>query len=218
MITEDVRLRQVILWQHEQAVKLIGMVDVSQAGYDRLQTDFWQKWYDDVFNIDTANDFGLSIWAMILKVKTSVDFDAQPDKLAFGYGALRKRYGHGNYGLRLGGTTRLSTNQKRLMIRARYFSLTNRPTVDNINDFLRKYFWIGESKVYVIDSMDMSTALYTFNYTPDSELSFLINNTDLLPRPATVGVKVRIIGKKAHGYGTFRANYSQGNYGVVGYE
>jgi hypothetical protein len=216
MIIEDLRLRQVILWQHEQALKLIGMVDVRQEGHDRLQRDFWENWYNDVFNIDTATDFGLGIWAQILKVNVSVDFDAQPDKIAFGYGSERRRYGQGNYGARDGSVSYLSTDQKRLLIRARYFSLTSKPTLDNINDFLRKYFWKGDAKVYVSDLMDMSSALYTFNYQPDGELSFLLENTDILPRPATVGVRVRIIGKRSFGYGEHRANYFESNYGVIG--
>lgn len=218
MIVTMPNIREAILWQFETAARLIGLVDIVKAGYDKYSRDFWDKWYTDVFNIDTANDFGLGIWAKILGVKLSVSFEPQTAKVAFGFGANRNNFhAQTNFGSRAGGTAGLTTSQRRMVIRARHFQLTTRPTVDNINEFLRSYFWKGDSKVYVIDPQDMSQIVYTFLYQPDGELSFLLDNIDILPRPACVGVGINIItGDAKFGFGTNRANFNPPtNFGVL---
>jgi hypothetical protein len=205
----DLKLRQVILWQYENAEKLIGLVDILQEGYDRQNKDFWKNWYDDVFNFNTATDFGLLIWSKILKVKLSVSFEPQLDKIGFGYGLNRKNYFKpANYGSRRGMNVGLTNDQKRTIIKARYFSLTSRPTLDNINAFLKENFWVGSNRVFVTDPMDMSIITYTFFYQPDGGLQFLLDNMEILPRPAGVGTGYNIITKKSFGYGLYRQNYS----------
>lgn len=216
-VCSDIDLRRVILWQYEQAVKLIGIVDISQAGYDSLQHNFWNVWFNDVFNINTANAFGLAVWAKILNVKVTVDFDPQPDKIAFGYSTKRTNYERGNFGNKggSGSSVTLNEEQVRLLVKTRYFALTNKPTLDNINDFLRENYWKGDSKVWVSDPMNMTFLLYTFQYNPTYDVRFLLDNIDLLPRPACVGIRIKLIGKDAYGFGENRLNYS-GNFGNFG--
>lgn len=83
-----------------------------------------------------------------------------------------------------------------MLIRMRYFNLTQSPTVTNINQFLKRFFWRGESKVFVLDPFDMTYMYYVFNFNPDERLRLLLENFDLMPRPSGVGVKYRIITKK----------------------
>lgn len=206
-----------ILWQYEKADKLKQIAANQESAHNRIVNEFWTNWHRDVFNIDTANEFGLSIWARILDVNLSVDFEPQLEKTAFGFGPNRRNFAvPSNFGSRAGGRVGLTLEQARLLIRARYFSLTERPTVTNINRFLQRYFWRGESKVYVQDPLDMSFVLYTFNYTPGGELAFLLDNTDILPRPSGVGTSYRIIGKMSWGVGPNRRNFaSPTNFGVI---
>lgn len=213
----SVDLKRAIIWQYEKADKLKAIVEAQNDAHNKLVQEFWERWERDVFNIDTATAFGLSIWARILNVDLSVNFAPQPDKVAFGFGPNRRNFASpSGFGSRDGGSVGLTVEQARLVIRARYFSLTERPTVSNINEFLKRYFWRGESKVYVTDPLDMSFVLYTFNYTPDGELAFLLDNMDFLPRPSTVGVSYRIIGKMSFGVGPNRRNFaSPSNFGVI---
>lgn len=214
----DVRLRDAILWQYEQAKRLIGLVDLMQAGYDVTTEQFWGDWYRDVFNIDTANDFGLSVWAKILGVKTVISFDPQPAKNAFGFGVERKNFSAPTgFGSRSGGQVGLTLEQKRLVVRLRYFQLTHRPTLDNINALLKTYLWKGDNKVFVSDPQDMSIIMYTFMYQPDGGLMFLLQNMDVLPRPAGVKTGVKIVGKTSFGFGVNRANFVvPSNFGNIG--
>lgn len=208
-------LLRAILWQYESAPNLVAIVENENAAYKSLNDDFWMGWYNDVFNIDTANEFGLTVWAKILDVNLSVSFEPQI-KATFGFGAFRKNFENGNFGSRDGGQAGLNLDQARLVIRARYFKLTKQPTLDNINQFLKKYFWEGDNKVYLLDTLDMSFALYTFTFQPGGALDFLLKETDILPRPTGVDVRYRVLSKKAFGFGQYRANFNSGNFGTIG--
>lgn len=212
-----VDLMRAILWQYEKAEDLQGIVRAQDAAHNSLVAGFWQRWYDEVFNIDTATPFGLSIWARILNVSLSVEFAPQLDKTAWGVGPNRRNFATPtNFGSREGGQVTLTTEQARLVIRARYFSLTQAPTLTNINRFLQRYFWRGEAKVWVNDPQDMSYAIYTFSYTPGGDLSFLLDNVDILPRPSAVGIEYRVIGKMSWGVGPNRRNFATPtNFGVI---
>lgn len=132
----SVNLLAAILWQYEDAEKLKALAYAKQAWTTKFQTEFWNNWYRDVFNIDTANEFGLSIWARILNVKLGVAVAPQ-NKVAFGFGAKHRNFTRpSNFGVDFDRTQSLSLEQQRLVIRLRYFQLTSRGTVPEINRFM----------------------------------------------------------------------------------
>lgn len=212
-----VDLAQAILWQYNNADNLISIVDYMQSLYDKANVEFWNNWFDDVFNIDTANDFGLEIWSRILDLDAGISFEPQEGKTAFGFGRERRNFQkESNFGARDGGYVGFNTEQKRLLVKARIFELTKSPTLTNINKWLKDNMWKGESRVYVWDTLDMRTAIYTFGYQPDANLLFLMNNIDFLPRPSTVNTEYRIVGKKSFGVSRERQNFSKpSNFGVL---
>lgn len=213
---EKENIKSVILWQYEEAVRYKGIIDVIQKGYDRLQSDFWEKWYQDIFNIDTANDFGLYIWSLILQTPVQFDFKSS-SKTAFGFETERKNFkSPTNFGNKNGGFVNFTTEQKRLIIRCRYFQITNKPTVDNINTFLKNNFWKDDNRVYVMDNFEMEWITYSFFYQPNAFLDFLLNQANILPRPAGVGVKILIFSKTAFGFGENRKNFvTPSNFGKI---
>ncbi|HAT1513852.1 TPA: DUF2612 domain-containing protein, partial [Morganella morganii] len=107
----------------------------------------------------------------------------------------------------------LTPEQKRLIIRMRYFNLTQSPTVTNINEFLQRFFWNGDSKVFVLDPLDMTYMYYVFMFNPDERLRVLLENFDLMPRPSGVGVRYRVVAKIAFGTGKYRKNFLKSNFG-----
>lgn len=212
-----VDVSEAILWQYNNAPNLISLVNKIQEYYDKANVKFWQDWHRDVFDVDTANAFGLEVWSRILGIESGVAFEPQKDKIAFGFGKNRKRFGlKSNFGSRSGGFTGFTLEQKRLLIKARVFELTQSPTLTNINRWLKQNLWEGESKVYVSDPMNMKTAIYTFLYQPNGFVMFMLDNIDFLPRPSTVNVEYRIIGKDAFGFGRNRKNFNKpSNFGVL---
>lgn len=210
----NVNLLAAILWQYEDAEKLKALAFAKQAWTTKFQTDFWQGWYRDVFNIDTANTFGLSIWARILNVRLGIEVEPQANKVAFGFGAKHKNFdAPSNFGVDSSRTQSLTLEQQRLVIRLRYFQLTSRGTVPEINQFLKEIFG-SQGKVFVVDPHDMSFAIYQFDFMPDSQLRFILDEFDLLPRPAGVGVKWTMKMRPVFGFGTHNLNFHTSNFGA----
>lgn len=206
-------LLQAILWQYENADKLKSLAHFKADYFHQSTVLFWQNWYRDIFNIDTANDFGLAVWARILDVPLGIDISpSEKTKIGFGFGKKKANF-NANFRRNTDYTLSLTLDQKRMLIRMRYFNLTQSPTVTNINQFLKRFFWRGESKVFVLDPFDMTYMYYVFNFNPDERLRLLLENFDLMPRPSGVGVKYRIITKKAFSYGSYHKNFLKSNFG-----
>lgn len=183
----SVDLLKVILWQYNDAEKLQSLLEQKQHWYNSNQSAFWQNWYNDVFNLTTANDFGLAVWAVILEMPLIASVDkSEDDAPAFGFGEGYQNFGSGNFFATQSTTIKLTTEQKRLIIKLRYFQLVSRGTVPEINSFLKSLF--GEA--YVLDTYDMRYVSYVINAEVSSEFQFILQTYDLLPRPAGVGKRI----------------------------
>lgn len=209
----SINLREAILWQYESAEKIKELTDARQAWIEKHHTDFWNAWYRDVFNIATANDFGLAIWGRILNVPLGVTNEGQPGKIPFGFGAFNKNFNNGNFAQAAGSTQNLTTEQKRLVIRLRYFQLTSRCTVPEINEFLALAFG-DQGDAYVLDPQDMTYAVYVFGFQVDSSLRFILEKFELLPRPSTIGVEWVQSTRPVFGFGPYNLNFNNGTLGA----
>lgn len=202
-----------LLWAHDNAERLKTLITLKQQWYERGHCRFWTDWVRDVFDVRTANDFGLGIWARILDIPLAVEVPGSRDKQAFGFGTEHSNFAHGNFARGKAGQLFLTTRQKRLVIRLRYFQLTSRGTVPQINAFLHELFG-ADGRVFVVDPLDMSIALYFFSFDPGSELALILEQYDLLPRPAGVGARYLVQVKPSWGFGENHLNFSNGNFGV----
>ncbi len=205
-----------VLWQYDDTESLLHLARAKQAFYDSAIGGFWEDWYRDVFNIDTANDFGLAVWARILDVPLEVLAEpSTDDEPRFGFDPYGGNFGNSNFGRWREGNVALTLRQKRIVIRLRYFGLTFAPTMDNINLFLRAYLWEGQSRVFVHDPMNMEYVVYTFGQDPGAELRFVMEKYDLLPRPSTVGTIYIVTPRRAWGFGPHKLNFRPGaNFGA----
>ena len=205
----SVDLLKVILWQYNDAQKIQSLLEQKQSWYNSNQTTFWQSWYKDVFDLRTANEFGLAVWAIILEMPLIASFDkSEEDAPAFGFGEGYQNFGAGNFFATQVTHVRLTTEQKRLIIKLRYFQLVSRGTVPEINLFLKELF--GEA--YVLDTYDMQYVSYVINTEISSDFQFILQTYDLLPRPAGVGK--RIIYRRNDLFG-FEQHYQNFNNSVL---
>lgn len=210
----SVDLLRAILWQYNEAEHLQSLLTQKQLWYNNNQLDFWFNWYYDVFNLETANDFGCSVWSIILNLPLFVNTPPSPiDKPTFGFDASYfKNFNRGNFSSRTGGTSGLALEMKRLALRLRYFQLVTSGTVPEINRFM-KYLFEPYGHVYLIDGHNM-TQLYIFDFDIPAQMRFLFNNFDLLPRPSGVGSTYRSTVTKFFGFGPSwnRTNFNRGNF------
>lgn len=206
----SVDLMRALLWQYNDAARLEALVRQKQAWYNANQSAFWSDWVADVFDLRTANDFGLSVWAIILDIPLVVASAVDPvDKPIWGFGQYRENFTNGNFASI--SSSALSTEQKRLVLRLRYFQLVNDGAVTEINAFFA-YLFAPLGPAYVKDGYDMR-ARYVFELPMPSALEVVLTEFDLLPRPAGVKVDYVILGDAdGWGFGRYHENFTNGNF------
>src|SRR5574340_1005296 len=183
----SVDLLRSLLWQYEEAAGLQSLLNSKSDWYDKNQTAFLSDWYTDVFNLQTANDFGCSVWGVFLGVPLSVGQPGTGARPVWGFGSFNQNFENGGFGRDSAGVAGLTITQKRLVLRLRYYQLVSDGSVPFINKTLRDVFGYG----YVLDAGDM-TATYIFPVELPSAVRFVLQEFDLLPRPAGVGVNILI--------------------------
>lgn len=208
----SVDLLKCLLWQHDNADALKTILQRKQEWYEANQSGFWEKWVRDVFDLDTANDFGLAVWARILNIPLQVRVEADLTRPAFGFGINHENFNNASFARGQSGDIPLTQAQQRLVLKLRYFQLVSRGAVPEINEWLNGLFG-NQGNAFVVDSNDMTFATYFFSFQPDSQLYFILEKYDLLPRPAGVGIKYQVQVKLSFGFGVHHLNFNNGNFG-----
>lgn len=208
----SVNILRSLLWRHNQAVNLTALEQAKQAWYDANVTQFWTDWETDVFDLRTCNDFGCAVWAIILNLPLTliVPPNAGPQ---FGFGPSsngRQNFDNGNFGVSASGVN-LTLAQKRIVLQLQYYRLISRCTVPEMNKFLKAILG-DQGSVYVLDGNDMSYVTYVFGFTPSSALQFVLENFDVLPRPAAVGVRIVVSTRPVFGFGPYNQNFDNGTF------
>ena len=129
ILSNECANRQVILWQYDHAPNLIGLID----GFNQISTDtvteFWDYFRDKVFNISTADTFGLNVLGRLMglprptvTLKDGSDSDEDPDVVP------------------------ISDDFYRRLLLGRFFLFGMSPTVPNYNKYLAIIWngWKGE--------------------------------------------------------------------------
>jgi hypothetical protein len=186
--TYTVDLLKALLWQYNDAVNLQALLAAKQEWYNENQTEFWSNWYTDVFDLRTANDFGLAVWAIILGQSLYVNLNAA-GRPTWGFEEFHRNFNRGNFGSGTGNTVRLSTETSRILLRCRAYQLQTAACVPEINrmlaDIFADFVAPGATPAYVQDNLDM-TCDYVFLFDLPAELQFALRYFDVLPRPAGV--------------------------------
>lgn len=207
----SVNLMRSILWQYEGAPNAIALARSDQRFIDLKHTEFWDDWIKDVFDLTTANAFGLTVWARILDLPISVT-ESQNIEDVWGFGIHNRNFNNGGFGVGTDSDLTLDIESARQLLRLRWFQLTMRPTVPNINRALSEIF--GPGIVEVIDGYDMLYATYFFQQTPGYKLRRLLEKTNVLPRPSTVGVRWVVQAPPVFGFGEHHLNFNNGPFGA----
>lgn len=162
-----------ILWQYDNAPNLKSLINSKQNWYNTNTTEFFQGIIDNFLNINSANDWGLTLWGIILQVPRNYILNGQEITLS------KELY-------------------KRLILGKLQLIYSN-GTVPEIMSYCNFVFsnriMSDEPAVYVTDNLDM-TITYTFTFSPSAEELALIYSRDLLPTPA--GVKEVLVITPVH--------------------
>ena len=204
-----VNLMRAVLWQYEGAPRFKALIQGEQDWINQAHEHFWSTWVRDVFNLKTANDFGLNVWARLLDVPLTIYRERQVQDV-FGFGSNHQNFGHGGFGRARGRELEVTVEQARKILLLRWFQLTSRPTIGNINQALAVVF--GDDVAYIQDNLDMSHTFFMFTQRPDYQTIDLLKHTDLLPRPAGVGSAFAVMPRAGFGFGVNHLNFGNGNF------
>lgn len=178
----SVDLLAALLWQYDDAEALQLLLTRKQAWYDANHRDYWTNWVRDVFDLRTANEFGLAVWAIILRMPLVALPPDQSAKPTWGLGPDDVNYTNGNFAPGAAASA-LSVAQRRLMLRLRYFQLMTRGAVTEVNAFLATVFGPGQVYATMPDPMHVH---YVFTAPISSAVQLVLQEFDVLPRPAGV--------------------------------
>lgn len=134
-----------ILWQYANTQVLSTLIKDKAAWYERWSEMFWTDWVRDVFNLVTANEFGLSVWSIILNVPLFVNLiNPIDDTQIFGFNeydppgvppTLINTYLNfsGSNFSRSADSIILTVEQQRFLLRLKYLKLISRGSVPQTN-------------------------------------------------------------------------------------
>ncbi len=179
-----VNVLQPLIWQYQNAKNIKSILQSKQNWYDTNQTQFWTDWYTNVFNLATANSFGLSVWSIILGQPIVFNNAADPSKIPWGFGTPNVNFTQGNFAGGAGGSYVLPMAAARILLQLRAFQLVSSGTVPEVNRMLAVVFK-DYGAAWLIDNHDM-TQTYMFNFPLTADMVYIFNNIDVLPRPAGV--------------------------------
>jgi|ERR1700733_2004377 len=227
----DSDLLQSVLWQYGQATNLLSLLNQKQEWYNVYLTQFWNDWYYNVFNLLTANNFGLAVWSIILNLQLYIDYIPESDtKPIWGFNAYNPDYpdllntywnfygpsGAGANFSTAGQIIILTTEEQRFILRLKYFQLSNLGDITDINNFLNYLCSTSNTgytgTIYALDGFNM-TMTYVFTSDDMSQgLYETLIEEDLLPRPAGVGIKYVVTDETIWGFAPYYQNFGNGNF------
>ena len=203
----DIDLLRVLPWHYDSSPNLRQLLTLKSEWYAREHTSFWDEWERNVFNLATANDFGLNIWSIILDLPLySNEGQVSPaDYAAWGFAAFGMNFDNGNFATDKQLSTRLSTEQRRQVLMIRWRNLTSDATMYTIN---RDMFDLFGSIVYVLDGLNMEISYIFTEPLPDLMMD-LFKEHDILPRPSGVKLNILVQPMDVFGFDPFGLNFDQ---------
>ena len=159
------------------------------------QTGNLDSFFDLMWNVYTAQGYGLDCWATIVGVNRVLKLATGPKYLGFNEGGFTD-YDPFNQspwfsGEKLTDNYLLSDDGFRVLILAKAFSNICDGSVASTNQLLRMLFG-ASGKCYVIDYENMTMA-YAFEFQPSSVQLAILTQSGVMPTPTGVSYSVVIL-------------------------
>jgi hypothetical protein len=180
-----------IISQYANSPRLVGLIQGFQAFID--QTQNLDSFFDLIWNVDTAQGYGLDVWGRIVAVNRVLKILEGPPYFGFDEGVDYQDFGPGGVGPFYSGG-KLTTNYTlsdegfRTLILAKAFSNICDGSIPAINRILQTFFKTS-GKSYVVDTGGM-TFKYVFEF-PLTPIQFsILTNSGVFPKPTGVSYTV----------------------------
>lgn len=175
--------------QYANSPKLDALVTSFAAAMN--QQSNIQNFYDLVWNITTAQGYGLDVWGRIVGVGRALAFPGGSSFLGFGEaGSSWTGFGQGGFFSGSGSSSNflLSDADFRTLILAKAAGNISDGSIPAVNKILMALF-PGRGDAYVADGLNMSLT-YTFSFALNPVELAIIEQSDVLPNPAGVVINI----------------------------
>lgn len=182
---------QTIVSQYANSPRLMTLIQNFQDCID--QTRNLDSFFDLIWNVDTAQGYGLDVWGRIVAVNRVLSIGTGPPFFGFQEGVDYQDFGPGGVGPFYNGA-KLTTNfiltddGFRVLILAKAFSNICDGSIASINRLLQTLFG-SFGKAYVIDHTDMSF-VYNFEFKLSQLQLAILMNSGVFPKPTGVSYTV----------------------------
>jgi len=181
----SIDLLQNISWQYNEAKHLNKLIQNNQDFLNTNVISFLDDFYTNVFNVDTANDFGLRIWEIILNIDFTVPPKPKRTNNIFGFGSFNNNFFNSNFSPVIRDDNGLSVEIKRLVVKLKYQNFFASNSIVEINRVVNSI--LGDTS-YAIDNLDMSVTIYIDSINTNPIKYNAMIDYELLPIPAGISV------------------------------
>jgi hypothetical protein len=179
-----------IIAQYANSPILTSMIESFNAAMDL--TVPMENFYDFIWNVDTAQGYGLDVWGRIVGVQRAIQIPGSVSLFGFNEaGASWTGFGQGSFygGQSINTNYILNDTDFRKLILAKAAGNISDGSIPSVNSILLALF-PNRGDCYVKDNQDMSLAyVFLFPLTP-VELA-IVSQLNVLPNPAGVVINVQ---------------------------
>lgn len=187
-------VQKTILSQYAYAPSLNALVASWNQAFD--PANLIDAWYAQVWNIETAQGYGLDVWGRIVGVQRVITVSSE-SFTGFSEASDMTEQGFNTApwyrGAAISSNVRLSDDGFRQLIYAKAMANITDGSITSLNAILMALF-AGQGDAWVEDNADM-TMTYVFNFIPTDVQISIIQGSGVLPRPAGVAVSYALRGE-----------------------
>lgn len=178
-----------ILMQYANSPVLIGMIESFNAAMD--QTQNIQNLYDMIWNVATAQGYGLDVWGRIVGVSRVLHFPGNVNYLGFNEASSWTGFNQGGFYSGVTTTTNflLSDADFRTLIYAKAAGNISDGSIISVNKILLTLFPL-RGNCFVVDNQDMSLT-YRFEFPLSPVELAIIQQSNVLPNPCGVVINIQ---------------------------
>jgi hypothetical protein len=183
-----VKVEQTILAQYGNSATIVQLVRNMNAYIDP-QADI-DNFYNFVFNVNTAQGFGLDIWGRIINVSRQLTISAAVANFGFKEGVNYQPFGQAPLyaGAPATSSYLLSDSAYRTLILVKALANISACTARSLNQLLQNLFK-GRGRCYVSDTGGMQMR-FTFEFALLPYEISILTQSGAVPRPAAVSAKI----------------------------
>lgn len=181
--------RATFISQYANSPVILALIESFFDSID--QTQNMDEFFDFIWNVDTAQGYGLDVWGRIVGVSRVL---ALPTGEYFGFeeaaSANAKGFNQAPFyaGVQFTTNFSLSDTDYRVLVLAKAFANLTDGSIPNINQLLINLF-PNQRNAYVTDGLNM-TMTYTFEFDLTAVQLAIVTSSGVLPKPTGVSATV----------------------------